>query len=274
MTESGIRLNIKAHNRIAEKYESRHTQIFNAVEQERVKEHLALALSLIQSPARAEKALDFGCGSGNITGHLLEAGLSVTAVDVAQAFLRLVERKFPRPHALRTLRINGKDLANIGSDTFDLSVTYSVLHHVPEYLRIVEELVRVTKPGGIVMIDREAAPSYWARPPIFREFQEALHPGPTKLPWTRFFKVETYLNRWRTLRNPRYQPEGDIHVWEDDHIEWDRIKAVLSRLGCDVLVEKEYLSFDSRYPREVYEKYRDLCADDMLVLARKRGRPA
>lgn len=269
MTDSGILHNIRAHNKIADQYESRHTQIFNAIEQKRVREHLALALSLIQTPATTKKALDFGCGSGNITRHLLELGVSVTAVDVAQAFLRLVEKKFDNPPALNTLKINGADLSNIGNDAFDLSVVYSVLHHVPDYLRIVEELVRVTRPGGVIMVDREAAPSYWAKSPAFREFSDSLDKGPTKLPWSRFLKVDTYLTRWKTLRNPRYQPEGDIHVWEDDHIEWDRILAIFSSHGCEVLVEKEYLSYDSKYPLAAYEKYKDRCADDKLVLVRK-----
>lgn len=270
MIENGIRFNIVAHNRIAEMYESHHTQIFNEIEQRRVKDHIALALSLIQPPAGPEKALDFGCGSGNISGHLLELGLSVTAVDVAQAFLRLVERKFQGKNALTTLLINGENLANIKSDTFDLSVSYSVLHHIPNYLRIVEELVRVTKPGGIIMIDREAAPCYWKKSPTLLEFMNSVTKPLPKLSWSRFFKIETYLNRWRVMRNPRFQPEGDIHVWEDDHIEWDLIKSRISDLGCEVLVETEYLSFDTKYPIDVYEKFKDICADDMMILARKR----
>lgn len=272
MTDDRIRFNIEAHNRIAEAYEARHTQIFNAIEQARIKEHIGLALSLIHPPASAGRALDFGCGSGNMTGHLLESGLSVTSADVAPAFLRLVEKKFLGKGAVRTLALNGSDLANVPGDIYDLAVAYSVLHHVPDYLRVVEELVRVTRPGGVVMIDREATPGYWSQTPAYREFREAVDKPRPRPPLSRFLKPETYLNRWRIMRNPRYQPEGDIHVWEDDHIEWNRIKETLARHGCEVMVEKEYLGYDSRFPIEAYEKFRHLCADGMLVLARKRQR--
>ena len=40
------------------------------------------------------RVLDFCCGSGNLTRHLLELGFEVVAADVSERFLALVERRF------------------------------------------------------------------------------------------------------------------------------------------------------------------------------------
>jgi 2-polyprenyl-3-methyl-5-hydroxy-6-metoxy-1,4-benzoquinol methylase len=269
MTDNKIRFNIKAHNKVAKKYEGHHTQIFNAIEQQRIKEHLAYASSLILSSSNNKKAFDFGCGSGNITRHLLELGFSVTAADVAQAFLQMVEKRFNRNDVLQTTKINGTDLSNISDNSYDLTVSYSVLHHIPEYLPIVQELIRVTKPGGIILIDREAAACYWVKSAVFQEFMDSIVKQPPVLSIVRFFKPGTYSNRWQRIINPRFQPEGDIHVWQDDHIEWDKIKEMFLLHNCKILMENEYLSYDGKYQIDIYNKYKDLCADDMVMVARK-----
>ncbi len=274
MSDEEIRFNIEAHNKVAGSYEGHHVQIFNPVEQGRIREHLAHAISLVNTSGETKQGLDFGCGTGNVTAHMEALGLSVTAADVAEAFLRKVEKRFAGNPAVRTVRINGTDLREIPDGAFDVAVAYAVLHHVPEYLTLVGELVRVTRPGGVIMIDREAAACFWKPTPLYREFAEltaglaAAQRG--KPSWTRFLKWETYVNRWKIRNNPRYQPEGDIHIWEDDHIGWDAIRETFASHGCEIVWEREYLGFDGRYPVEVYDRYKDRCADDMVLIARKR----
>lgn len=52
--------------------------------------------------------------------------------------------------------------------------TYSVLHHVPDYLKIVDEFVRVLKPGGVIYIDHEVSPSYWEINDTYQSYLEEL----------------------------------------------------------------------------------------------------
>lgn len=82
-----VQRNIAIHNRVAKKYERIHGEIFNDVEQARLRSLLERAVGEVRSGREPLRALDMGCGSGNLTGHLLALGLEVTAADVAQGFL-------------------------------------------------------------------------------------------------------------------------------------------------------------------------------------------
>ena len=142
--------NIAIHDRIAKRYDRIHGEIFNDVEQSRLRADVKHAVDSISSGSL--NALDFGCGSGNLTRHLLENGCSVTSADVSQGFLDLVQSRYP---TVDTHRLNGIDLSEIATSTFDIVATYSVLHHVPDYLAAVREMARVCKPGGVLYLDHE-----------------------------------------------------------------------------------------------------------------------
>ena len=64
----------------------------------------------------------------------------------------------------------GTHWCSTGDGSYDMVATYSVLHHVPDYLRIVEEMARVLKPGGILYLDHEASDSYWEGDKVYDEF--------------------------------------------------------------------------------------------------------
>ncbi|WP_423161977.1 hypothetical protein, partial [Stenotrophomonas geniculata] len=66
-----------------------------------------------------------------------------------------------------------------------------------------------------------------------------------------------------------YMPEGDIHVWPDDHIEWGAVEDLLIQAGCKVVLKEDYLLFYQGYREEVYEAYKDRCTDVRLLVARR-----
>ena len=71
--------------------------------------------------------------------------------------------------------------------------------------------------------------------------------------------------------NPRYKREGDIHVWPDDHIEWDKIEQLLTSESFEIVLKKDYLLYKSNYDPEIYNEYKDQCADERVLIARKKG---
>lgn len=153
--------NIAVHDRIARAYERQHGEIFNPVEQDRLHAALERAKAEISSRGKALRALDFGCGSGNLSRHLLDLGFEVVAADVSRGFLDLVRAKFAaRP--LETFQLGGQGLGALADDSFDLVATYSVLHHIPDYGAAVAEMARVTRSGGILFIDHEPSEAFWA----------------------------------------------------------------------------------------------------------------
>jgi ubiquinone/menaquinone biosynthesis C-methylase UbiE len=265
-----IRHNIVVHDRLASHYDVLHRDIFNPIEQERLHWALAMATDAIRNGGEKARALDFGCGSGNLTHHFLELGLHTVSADVAPRFLELIQARHETTGLSETLRLNGVDLANMEDETFDVAAAYSVLHHIPDYLAAVRELIRVTKRGGVVYIDHEHNPDYWSRSADYSEFlrlvkQQRADAGRTRPPW-----LKRKIRRLRRLINPRYMPEGDIHVWPDDHIEWERIEKVFADANCETVYSDDYLNYASHCPRELYERYRHRCTDMRVMAVRRR----
>ena len=264
-SQTEIAQNVLIHDRLARKYESRHGEIFNDVEQGRLRMAVSNALSLVKTPNSLLTALDLGCGSGNLTNHFLDLGLQVIASDVSQGFLDLVAHRFSgKP--IKTLKLNGRDLSNLPSASFDVVAAYSVLHHIPDYLAVVEEMARVCMPGGIIFIDHEATEIFWAGDPVYDQFKaEAI-----RFDWKKFLVFSNYLGKIRRVFNPRFANEGDIHVWPDDHIEWFEIDAILSDSGFDAVHSQDYLLYSNSYDPVVHGRYVALCADMRNKVYRKR----
>lgn len=252
-------------------YEHAHGDIFNSIEQQRLRDMLHQAATSVRTGASQIKALDFGCGSGNLTRHLIELGAHTTSADLSDDFLCDIQRKFFAGGLSETLKLNGKDLSNVPDAHFDLVATYSVLHHVPDYLAIARELCRVVKPGGVLYIDHEATETYYQRPPAYVEFLRKARP---RVNWRRFVSllldVHGYVHIFRRLRNPRYKREGDIHVWPDDHIEWDKVERILTDEGFEIVARQDYLLYKAIYDPQVYDEYKDRCADERVLIARRR----
>jgi len=249
-----IEKNIKLHNKIAKKYEAIHTEIYNTIEQSRLKEDLFKSYSAIAKEKVV--ALDLGCGAGNLTNHLLNMGCDVIAADVSKGFLDLVNDKFSGKK-ISTFELNGMDLSGIQDNSIDFIATYSVLHHIPDYIKTVKEMIRVCSPGGIIYIDHEQNNVYWSEDMEYKTFQSKV----SKTNLSRFFVLSNYVGKFKRLFNPKFANEGDIHVWPDDHIEWDSIDTIMSEKGFNKVLQNDFLLYNSNYKDEVFDLYKDKCSD-------------
>jgi SAM-dependent methyltransferase len=274
-----VERSVRRYRRAHRAYERRHPEIFNPVEQDRLRRALARAAAEIRGPEGGpRRALDLGCGSGNLTGHLLALGFDVTAADVSPEFLRTVRRRF----GVDTLRLNGIDLAGVPDGSFDLAAAYSVLHHIPDYLAMVGELARVVRPGGVVVLDHEANEHFWGPDGCAHHFRQELSRrelerprlwNPARRRWQRYLMPSKYVLGLRLLVDPDYLMgiEGDIHVWAEDHIAWNRIEERLGASGCEVVAREDYLNYHEGYPDDLYAAWRDSgCTDMRCLLARRR----
>ena len=269
--EEQIQFNEKADDAVGRKYERSHGEIFNPVEQKRLRNALGAAIKAVRTSSKPVTALDYGCGSGNLTRHLIELGINTVSADISEGFLSLIEHKFSQTVLSKVLKVNGSDLSNVASGRFDLVATYSVLHHVPDYLHIVKEMCRVLKPGGVIYIDHEVNESYYERPEEYVEFLR--NAGPIinlKRCLRLLLDVKGYKHILRRIVNRRYKREGDIHVWPDDHIEWNKIEQLLISEGFEIILKQDYLLYKSCYNLDVYNEYKNKCADEMVLIARKQ----
>lgn len=269
--ETKIKQNIKSHDKVSVKYDKIHCEIFNPKEQKRLKGRLSLALKNIDTGSVNNMALDYGCGSGNLTSHLINMGINTYAADVSLKFLKLVNERHRDTGLLKTIKINGKDLSNINNNFFDIVLAYSVLHHIPDYIAAIKEMVRVLKQGGVLYLDHERPESFWTSDKNYMEFSNSISPYVfVKKTWKRFFKFSEYALYFHKKLNPRYKVEGDIHVWPDDHIEWTKINEVLKENSCELIFFEEYLHYNQGYPENIYLDYKDKCKDMALLIAIKR----
>jgi SAM-dependent methyltransferase len=260
--------NVRAHDRAARVYELRHGEIFNPLEQARLRAVVAEAVAAVRTGARPILALDFGCGTGNLTAHLLAAGAQVVAADVSERSLAVVRRRFEGGGRVRTLRLDQSGLSAVAAGSVDLACAYSVLHHVPDHLAAVRDLVRVLRAGGVVYIDHEASPSYWLGDERYAEWRRS-RTWRYGLDLIRSTTWNWALYRLRRLRDPRATEEGDLHVWRDDHVEWSSIHRILEEAGCVVLREEDHLVYRRHHDVGAYERYRAMCSDTRMLLARK-----
>jgi 2-polyprenyl-3-methyl-5-hydroxy-6-metoxy-1,4-benzoquinol methylase len=129
--KSELDWNIRTHDRLARDYEKMHGEIYNEIEQNRLRVQLSNAISQIRTNSTERNVLDYGCGAGNLTNHLSSLGCMVIAADVSEGFLDLISSKVNET-SVKTIKLNGIDLSNIQSESVDMVATYSVLHHVPD----------------------------------------------------------------------------------------------------------------------------------------------
>lgn len=91
--------------------------------------------------------LDVGGGSGYFTEALRDAGATVICVDCDAGEMAARNGVIPAGSVL------GSALQlPIGTGLVDLCISSNVLEHVPDPIRMAQEMVRVTRPGGIVYL--------------------------------------------------------------------------------------------------------------------------
>jgi ubiquinone/menaquinone biosynthesis C-methylase UbiE len=100
--------------------------------------------------ARGRKVLEVGVGSGTDFIQWLRAGAAASGIDLTQEALDNVTRRiqlYDLPHPEQLCVADAENLP-FPQDSFDLGYSFGVLHHSPDTVRAIGELVRVIRPGG------------------------------------------------------------------------------------------------------------------------------
>jgi SAM-dependent methyltransferase len=246
--------NRNVHDSVAAQYDVTHREIFNSVEQCRIATQLTAIKNKLSKPFPT--ALDFGCGSGNITAHLVTAGFVVTSADVSPRFLDIVQSRHGNTGRCRTEVLSGEMGEDLVGLRFDLICIYSVLHHIPDYISVLKGLAERLNPGGYIYIDHEASDAYWNAVPEYAMLQKACKWRRLAKKLPDIFSAKWITGKFRMMFDARYQPEGDIHVWPDDHIEWALIRQELKRFDLSEIYSEDYLCYREYYGHELFDSYR------------------
>jgi 2-polyprenyl-3-methyl-5-hydroxy-6-metoxy-1,4-benzoquinol methylase len=157
--------NVEVHKSEADYYELLHPEVYSKREQKRINRMLKMVDGLVAGNER--RALDFGAGTGNLTGKLLSMGYSVTATDISAEMCTVLKNKFSgylKSGKLVVLNLPVED-ASFAEGEFYLITCYSVLHHLPDYVGAVRRLSVFLKKGGVMYLDHEPSPFYWQTEP-------------------------------------------------------------------------------------------------------------
>ena len=112
------------------------------------------------SPQPEEKVLDAGCGTGVFTLDILAAGASVVGLDISGPMIS-VARKKTRGYLFSGVRGDMLRLP-FRDNHFDKAVSITALEFIKDARSAVDELFRVTRPGGCVVVCTLNSLSCWA----------------------------------------------------------------------------------------------------------------
>ena len=98
-------------------------------------------------------ALDCAAGTGELALSMAGRARRVVCTDLSEEMLRRARRKAQKRGA-DNLDFQAQDLMQLtlGDDTFDVAAAGNVLHLLRRPEQAVSELLRVTKPGGLVIL--------------------------------------------------------------------------------------------------------------------------
>ena len=115
---------------------------------------ITLALDLVEG----ESVLDIGCHAGAYSHYLACKGHKVVAADVDEDVLKIARRKYSHPD-LQFVRTDGEKL-DFEDGSFDSVLLLEVLEHCRHPRGLVQEIHRVLRPGGFLILSVPNAASY------------------------------------------------------------------------------------------------------------------
>jgi len=101
------------------------------------------------------KALDIGCGIGQHAIRLAKRGCSVVAADFSADRAAAAEESIGRQGFGSRIIVCNEDLEaglSFAEGTYDIVLCWGVLMHIPQIVPAIRELVRVTRPGGRILV--------------------------------------------------------------------------------------------------------------------------
>jgi len=112
-------------------------------------------------PGHGELILDAGCGTGIFTAYLLERDARVVGLELSRPMLLQALLKSEGRHFLP---VKG-DMRNLpfADGSFDKAVSVTAIEFIENAKLALEEMFRVTKPGGTIVVATLNSLSPWAR---------------------------------------------------------------------------------------------------------------
>ena len=115
-----------------------------------------------------EKVLEVGCGIGMLTSYLVEKyKWKVTGIDLDPEQIERAKKDNKENEKLIFLEADVTKLS-FENNEFDMVLSFDVLHHIPNWDKALNEIIRVLRPKGFYILNDLALPRFTAR--IFKNW--------------------------------------------------------------------------------------------------------
>jgi ubiquinone/menaquinone biosynthesis C-methylase UbiE len=114
-----------------------------------------------------ERVLDVGCGTGSLTlAAKKQVGITgqVVGIDASPEMIEIAQRKASQSSMNVTFQLGLIEDIPYPNQTFDLVLSSMMFHHLPEddlKRQAIEQMYRVLKPGGYLVIVDVEPPNNW-----------------------------------------------------------------------------------------------------------------
>lgn len=100
---------------------------------------------------RGKDIMEIGCGNG-YGAQLLNQGAprSYVGLDLMEEQIQMARQRYPD---YQFLVQDATDLGSFGPASKDVVIVFGVLHHIPEWRKVLDEIKCVLRPGGSLFIE-------------------------------------------------------------------------------------------------------------------------
>ncbi len=101
------------------------------------------------------KIIEIGAGTGRYSLELAKEGYQVTAIELVERNIEVFKNKIQNLDSIQIIQGNAMNLECIADESMDITLSLGPMYHLfsKEHKRkALEEAIRVTKKGGIIMI--------------------------------------------------------------------------------------------------------------------------
>jgi ubiquinone/menaquinone biosynthesis C-methylase UbiE len=111
------------------------------------------AMLALAAPRASDAWLEAACGPGVVSRRLAPHVRSVHGIDLTPAMVRLAEQSAAAAGVENaTFAVGDATSTGLADARFDGAITRFSLHHIPVPGRLLEELARVVRPGGAIVV--------------------------------------------------------------------------------------------------------------------------
>jgi len=257
--------NVAVHRFEAEYYELLHPEVYGKQEQRRIDFVLKMVEQLIE--VNQKRALDFGAGTGNLTGKLLRMDYTVTAIDISAEMCAILKKRYNAYLKAKKLFVINSPIEDVSfdRDEFDLITCYSVLHHLPDYVGAIQRLSVFLKKGGAMYLDHEVSPFYWeSEARNLARFVKQIYFHSNPLLNTLYFRMVGI--------NPPFLDYTLSDYWhkKEHPLDHEEIKGVFEKERFDFFKRIDYHLNGTWVLNPVFYLYKRICKPEMSFwVARK-----